>query len=188
MNIEQCSLCVYVRVDIVCDVGDESLQIFRIKRKEGRTISELVLECFQVTFIGQCMLVDRSEITSSEEQTNHSVGRHRDGSTETWAPLHFTQYSGQIPVTIETLSPSKLGHLEVLYMDINVWKKYVTTFFTTEMISDNVGRLCTQSNECGYSKCWLVITAKWPFITIPFLRFYWQLQGLSPLPPTRSST
>ena len=57
ISIWNTSLCVYVSVDIICYVRDESLWIFQIKRRERRRIIEIVLECFPVTYIKLCVCV-----------------------------------------------------------------------------------------------------------------------------------
>jgi hypothetical protein len=59
ISIWNTSLCVYVSVDIICYVRDESLWIFQIERRERRRIIEIVLECFPVTYIRLCVCVSR---------------------------------------------------------------------------------------------------------------------------------
>jgi len=57
ISIRITSLFVYISVDVICYVRDESLWIFQIKRRERRRIIEIVLDCFPVTYISVCVCV-----------------------------------------------------------------------------------------------------------------------------------
>ena len=76
ISIWNTSLCVYVSVAIICNVRDESLWIFQIKRRERRRIIEIVLESFPVAYIRLCVCVCRQVniMTCSEDKMNKVVG------------------------------------------------------------------------------------------------------------------